>query len=117
MSRVSRSPSDLPPADDSSDHLDGLIDEEDEDFASAYASDPSFPRSSFQAAKGGASVPRIRPRIQGPEALVPGRTPIPTRPFILRSIPKHTSTPLAQEQTSQLLRSLSQRDRCILQSL
>jgi hypothetical protein len=117
MSRLIGRPGDRPQAEDSSAHLDRLIDEEDEDFASAYASDPSFPRTSFQAPKGGASGPRIPPRIQRPAALVPGRTPIPTRPFILRSIPKHTTTPLTQEQTSQLLRSLTQRDRCILQSL
>jgi len=98
-------------------HPDGFIDEEDEDFASAYASGPSVPRPSFQGTMGGAKPMRIQPQTQRPSVFVPGRTPIPTRPFILRSIPKHTSTPLTQAQTSQLLRSLTQRDRCILQSL
>ncbi|MDQ6884156.1 MAG: replication-relaxation family protein [Candidatus Dormibacteraeota bacterium] len=87
------------------------------DFASAYASAPSFPRPSFQAAKGGTKSIQIQPRVQPSSAFAPGRTPIPTRPFILRSIPKHTTSPLTQEQTTQLLLSLTQRDRCILQTL
>ncbi|HEV2014551.1 MAG TPA: replication-relaxation family protein [Candidatus Dormibacteraeota bacterium] len=94
----------------------GSIDEG-EDFASACASAPSLPRPSLQGAKGGTKSRRIQRRVHQGSALVPGRTPIPTRPFILRSIPKQTTTPLTQDQTTQLLRSLTQRDRCILQSL
>src|SRR6266571_1439296 len=81
--------------------------DEDEDFASADASAPSFPRPSFQRAKGGTKSLRIQPRVQPSSASAPGRTPIPTRPFIVRSIPKHTTAPLAQEQTTRLLRSLT----------
>jgi hypothetical protein len=91
--------------------------DEDEDFASADASAPSFPRRSFQRAKGGTKSLRIQPRVQPSSASAPGRTPLPTRPFIVRSIPKHTTAPLTQEQTTQLLRSLTQRDRAILQTL
>ncbi len=99
---------------------DDVVDAKEEGFASAYASDPSLLQPSLQGATGGANHPgtqrRIQPRVQLPSWFASGRTPIPTRPFILRSIPKHTTTPLTQEQTSRLLRSLTQRDRCILQS-
>lgn len=71
MSRLIRRPGDRAPVDDSSAHLNDLIDEEDDDFASANASDSSFPRSSFQGAKGGASAPRVGPCIQRPAALAP----------------------------------------------
>jgi hypothetical protein len=94
-------------------HPGGFIDEEDGDFASAFASDPSLRRPTFQGAQGEA-----RPlRIQRTSVPVPGRTPIPTHPIILRSIPKHTTAPLTQEQTTRLLRSLTPRDIAILQSL
>jgi len=89
----------------------------DEDFVSADASVPSLPRPSFQGAKGARKSLRIQPRVQPSSAFTPGRTPIPTSPYIVRSIPKHTTTPLTQEQTTQLLRALTQRDRCILQTL
>lgn len=99
------------------DDLGSIDEDEDEDFASADASAPSLPRPSFQRTMGGANPIQVQPRIQPSSASAPGRTPIPTRPFILRAIPKHTTTPLTQEQTTQLLRSLTQRDRSILQSL
>ncbi len=86
-------------------------------FASAFVSTPSLPRPSFQRTKGSTKPRRIRPHVHLASILSPGRTPIPIHPFILRSLPKHSTTPLTQEQTTQLLRRLTQRDRSILQTL
>jgi hypothetical protein len=86
-------------------------------FASAFVSTPSLPRPSFQRTKGSTKPRRIRPHVHLASILSSGRTPIPIHPFILRSLPKHATTPLTQEQTTQLLRSLTQRDRSILQTL
>src|SRR4029077_894498 len=85
-------------------------------FASAFASAPSLPITSFQRTKGTTKPSRIRPHLHLASALSPGRTPIPIHPFILRSISKHSATP-SPEQTTHLLRTLTQRDRSILQTL
>ncbi len=76
-----------------------------------------LPRPSLQGTKDNARPRRIRPHIHLASTFSPGRTPIPIHPFILRSISKHSTTPLTQEQTTQLLRTLTQRDRSILQAL
>ncbi len=89
------------------------VDRHGEDFASAYGSYRSLRGSTFHARRVEASPLRIQQR----PSLAPGRTPIPSRPLILRSTPKQASAPLTQEQTTYLLRSLTQRDVCILQSL
>ncbi len=90
------------------------VDDEDEvGFASAFASDPSLLRASFQ----GTSTSMKPLGIQQSPAFVPGRTPIPTRPIILRKISKLSTASLTQEQTTRLLRSLTQRDIAILQAL
>jgi len=96
---------------------DWFVDDEHDDVASAFAADPSLLGPTFQGAKGEANPFQIQQRIQQASVPVPGRTPIPTHPIILRSIPKHTVSPLTQELTTRLLRSLTQRDICILQSL
>jgi hypothetical protein len=79
-------------------------------FASAFVSTLSLPRPSFQRTKGSTKPRRIRPHVHLASILSPGRTPIPIHPFVLRSLPKHSTTPLTQEQTTQLLRTLTQRD-------
>lgn len=86
-------------------------------FASAFASGSSLPRPSFQGTIGSAASVRIRPHLHVASTFAPGRTPIPVRPFIFRRIPNHTTASLTQEQTTRLLRTLTQRDRCILQVL
>ncbi len=85
----------------------------DGDFASSYAADPSLLRATFQITQAEAR----RFRIQSPSAGAPGRTRIPTHSIILRSISKHTTAPLTQEQTTRLLRALTSRDIAILQAL
>jgi hypothetical protein len=83
-----------------------------EDLVSAFASTPSLPPA-FQGTN-----PSARPlRIQEVPSLTPPRTPIHGRPIILRDLHKHSSSLLTQEETSRLLRSLTQRDIAILQAL
>jgi hypothetical protein len=83
-----------------------------EDFVSAFAPAPSLPPA-FQA-----TTPSTKPlRIQEMPSLTPRRTPIHGRPIILRDLRKHSSSLLTQEQTSHLLRSLTQRDIAIVQAL
>src|SRR5713101_552048 len=83
-----------------------------QDLASAFAPIPSLP----PAVQG--TNPIAKPlRIQKTPRSTPERTPIHGRPIILRDLPKHTSSLLTQEDTSRLLRSLTQRDLSILQAL
>ncbi|MDQ6720774.1 MAG: replication-relaxation family protein [Candidatus Dormibacteraeota bacterium] len=83
-----------------------------EDLASAFASAPS-PPPAFQGTN-----PIAKPlRIQETPSLIPRRTPIHGRPIILRDLHKHSSSLLTQEETSRLLRSLTQRDIAIVQAL
>jgi hypothetical protein len=85
---------------------------DDEDFVSAFAPAPSPPHS-FQ----GTNPSAKRFGIQEPSFFTPRRTPIHGRPIILRDLKKHSSSLLTQEETSLLLRSLTQRDIGILQAL
>jgi len=83
-----------------------------QDLASAFAPAPSLP----PAVQG--TNPIAKPlRTQETPRTTPGRTPIHGRPIILRDLRKHTSSLLTQEDTSRLLRSLTQRDLSILQAL
>ncbi len=83
-----------------------------EDLASAFATAPSLP----PAVQG--TNPIAKPlRIQETPRSTPGRTSIHGRPIILRNLDKHSSSLLTQEETSHLLRSLTQRDVAILQAL
>src|ERR1700681_1187199 len=83
-----------------------------EDLASAFAPAPSLP----PAVQG--TNPIAKPlRIQEMRQSTPGRTPIHGRPIILRDLRRHSSSLLTQEETSRLLRSLTQRDVAILQAL
>jgi hypothetical protein len=83
-----------------------------EDLASAFAPTPSLP----PAVQG--MNPIAKPlRIQETPGSTPGRTPIHGRPIIIRDLRKHTSSLLTLEDTSRLLRSLTQRDVAILQAL
>lgn len=85
---------------------------DDEDFVSAFAPAPSPPLA-FQGTN-----PIARPlRIQESPFFTPRRTPIHGRPIILRDLHKHSSSHLTQQETSSLLRSLTQRDIAILQAL
>lgn len=82
------------------------------DLVSAFAPAPSLP-----AAVQGTN-PSAKPlRIQETPSLIPRRTPIHGRPIILRDLHKHSSSQLTQDETSRLLRSLTQRDIAILQAL
>src|SRR5438094_4158536 len=82
------------------------------DLASAFAPAPSLPPA-FQG-----TTPSTKPlRIQETPSSTPRRTPIHGRPIILRDLHKHSSSLLTQEETSRLLRSLTQRDMSILQAL
>jgi len=82
------------------------------DLVSAFAPAPSLP-AAFQGTN-----PSAKPlRIQETPSLIPRRTPIHGRPIILRDLRKHSSSLLTQEQTSHLLRSLTQRDIAIVQAL
>src|SRR3984893_13623135 len=83
-----------------------------EDLASAFAPAPSLPL----AVQGTKPIAKPR-RIQETPRFTPGRTPIHGRPIILRDLRKHASSLLTQEDTSRLLRSLTQRDLSILQAL
>jgi hypothetical protein len=88
------------------------LDAAQEDLASAFAPAPSLP----PAVQG--TNPIAKPlRTQETPRTTPGRTPIHGRPIILRDLRKHTSSLLTQEDTSRLLRSLTQRDLSILQAL
>jgi hypothetical protein len=83
-----------------------------QDLASAFAPAPSL-RPAVQGTN-----PIAKPlRIQKTSRSTPGRTPIHGRPIILRNLHKHSSSLLTQEETSHLLRSLTQRDVAILQAL
>jgi len=83
-----------------------------EDLVSAFAPAPSLPL----AVQG--TNPSAKPlRIQETLSSTPRRTPIHGRPIILRHLRKHSSSLLTQEETSRLLRSLTQRDVAILQAL
>jgi len=83
-----------------------------QDLASAFAPAPSL-RLAVQRTN-----PITKPlRIQKTPRSSPGRTPIHGRPIILRDLHKHSSSLLTQEETSRLLRSLTQRDVAILQAL
>ena len=83
-----------------------------EDLASAFAPAPSLP----PAVQG--TNPIAKPlRIRETPAPTPGRTPIHGRPSILRDLRNHASSLLTQEETSHLLRSLTQRGLSILQAL
>lgn len=83
-----------------------------EDLASAFAPAPSPPPAVER------TNPIAKPlRIQETPGSTPGRTPIHGRPIILRNLHKHASSLLTQEETSHLLRSLTQRDVAILQAL
>ena len=83
-----------------------------EDLVSAFVPAPSLPLA-FQGTN-----PRAQPlRIQQTPSSTPRRTPIHGRPIILRDFRKHSSSLLTQEETSRLLRSLTQRDVAILQAL
>ena len=86
--------------------------EEEEDFASTFVSAPSLP-----PAVQGTNLSAKPLRIQSAPHSVPGRTPIHGRPIILRDLRKHASSTLTQEETSRLLRSITQRDVSILQAL
>src|SRR3989442_1767305 len=82
-----------------------------EDLASAFATAPSLP----PAVQG--TNPIAKPlRIQETPRSTPGRTSIHGRPIILRNLDKHSSSLLTQEETSHLLRSLTQRDGAFLQA-
>ena len=82
------------------------------DLASAFAPAPSLP----PAVQG--TNPIAKPLgIQETPSLIPRRTPIHGRPIILRDLHKHSSSQLTQDETSRLLRSLTQRDIAILQAL
>ena len=82
------------------------------DLASAFAPAPSLP----PAVQG--TNPIAKPlRIRETPFLIPRRTPIHGRPIILRDLHKHSSSQLSQDETSRLLRSLTQRDLSILQAL
>ena len=83
-----------------------------EDLVSAFAPAPSLP----PAVQG--TNPSAKPmRIQETSSSTPRRTPIHGHPIILRDLHKHSSSLLTQEETSHLLRSLTQRDVAILQAL
>jgi hypothetical protein len=83
-----------------------------QDLVSAFAPAPSFPPAVQR------TNPIAKPlRIQETPRSTPGRTPIHGRPIILRNLHKHSSSLLTQEETSHLLRSLTQRDVAILQAL
>src|SRR3989442_2326540 len=83
-----------------------------QDLVSAFAPAPSLPL----AVQG--TNPSAKPlRIQETPSSTPRRTPIHGRPIILRDLHKHSSSLLTQEETSRLLRSLTQRDMAILQAL
>ena len=94
-----------------------LLAAQEERFASAFASDLSLPSPSLQRTKGSAKPRPTQDHTHVSFGATPGRTLVPIRPFIFRWIPKHSTTPLTQLQTSRLLRSLTQRDRSILQIL
>lgn len=83
-----------------------------EDLVSAFAPAPSLPPA-FQGTN-----PSAKHRgIQNTPSFIPRRTPIHGRPIILRNLRRHSSSLLTQEETSVLLRSLTQRDVAILQAL
>src|SRR5437588_9870780 len=76
-----------------------------EDLVSAFVPAPSLPL----AVQG--TNPSTKPlRIQETLSSTPRRTPIHGHPIVLRDLHKHSSSLLTQEETSRLLRSLTQRD-------
>jgi hypothetical protein len=88
---------------------DGFVDEEDGDFASAFASDPSLLRPTFQGAQGEARPPRLSGEFSGHRLsyqdgllflLIPSfSAPFPNTPPLLslRSKPLISSDPLPNE--------------------
>lgn len=82
------------------------------DLVSAFAPAHSLP-AAFQGTN-----PSAKPLgIQETRSLIPRRTPIHGRPIILRNLHQHSSSLITQQETSLLLRSLTQRDIAILQAL
>lgn len=82
------------------------------DFASPFATGASL-RPASQAAKAETKTLRIR-SIPGADE---GRSPVPTLPFILRDIPPQADARPTQTEMTQILRSVTQRDMLILQTL
>lgn len=74
-----------------------------EGFATAFVSVLSL----LPAVQGTSTIAK-RLRIQPQPDSVPGRTPIHGGPIILRDLRKHSTSLLTQEETSSLLRSLTQ---------
>lgn len=93
------------------------LEDKDRDFASYFASGTAH-RHAHQQAKQDAKEAAVRGRTQFPPPASAGLSPLfSTHPIILRDLPPHADASLNQVQTSQLLRTLKQRDLVLLQVL
>lgn len=85
-------------------------------FASPFASEAAQ-HAALQDAKNDAQRYPIRVPLQPPPPAAAGLSPISIHPIILRDLPNHADASPSQVQTSQLLRTIKQRDLLILRAL